>query len=55
MCIQCAAVAAASVGTASGTRAWLSQRLSARGRRIATIVLMTATVIASSVALGGSG
>jgi hypothetical protein len=52
MCMQCAAVAAASVGTASGLRAWLGHHLSERGRKIATAVLLTAAVVASGVALG---
>jgi hypothetical protein len=52
MCIQCAAVAAASVGTASGMRAWLAHRLSDRWRRVATAVLMTGAVLVSAVALG---
>ena len=52
MCVQCAAVAAASVGTASGTRAWLGHRLGERGRRIATVVLMTVAVLASAIVLG---
>jgi hypothetical protein len=52
MCIQCAAVAAASVGTASGTRAWLGHRLGRRGRRLATTILMVAALVVSGVALG---
>jgi hypothetical protein len=52
MCIQCAAVAAASVGTASGTRAWIGRYLSERGRRIATVFLLTAAVLSSAVVLG---
>jgi hypothetical protein len=52
MCIQCAAVAAASVGTASGMRAWLGSRLGDRARRAATIVLMGGAVVASAVVLG---
>jgi hypothetical protein len=50
--MQCAAVAAASVGTASGTRAWLGHRLGERGRKVATVVLMAVAVVASGVALG---
>ena len=52
MCMQCAAVAAASVGTASGARAWLGHQLGERGRRIATAVLIGVALVASSVALG---
>jgi hypothetical protein len=52
MCIQCAAVAAASVGTASGARAWLGHRLGERGRKVATVLLMLGAVVASGVALG---
>jgi hypothetical protein len=50
--MQCAAVAAASVGTASGMRAWLGQYLGERGRRIATGVLIAGAVVASGVVLG---
>jgi hypothetical protein len=42
----------ASVGTASGARAWLGNRLSERGRKIATALLMVAALVASGVALG---
>jgi len=52
MCVQCAAVAAASVGTASGTRAWLGHRLGERGRRVATALLMVGALVVSGVALG---
>jgi hypothetical protein len=52
MCIQCAAVAMASVGTASGARAWLGHRLTERGRKIATALLMVGALVASGVALG---
>ncbi|MDQ3572279.1 MAG: hypothetical protein M3383_05395 [Actinomycetota bacterium] len=55
MCIQCAAVAAASVGTASGLRAWLGHRLGARGRKLATAGVLILAVLASSVPLGGAG
>lgn len=59
MCIQCMGVAVAAVGTASGSRAWISSklggRLGSRGMRAVTFVLIAAAVIVSSVGLGGSG
>jgi len=50
--MQCAAVAAASVGTASGARAWIGHYVGDRGRRIATVVLLAGAVVASSLVLG---
>jgi hypothetical protein len=59
MCAQCMASAMATVGTASGLRAWLGIRLSPRlgepGVRILTVAVFTAAVVASAVGLGGSG
>jgi hypothetical protein len=53
------ASAMATVGTASGLRAWLGIRLSPRlgepGVRILTVAVFTAAVVASAVGLGGSG
>jgi len=50
--MQCAAVAAVSVGTATGTRAWIGHHVGERGRRVATIVLLGGAVVASGVVLG---
>jgi hypothetical protein len=59
MCMQCMASAMATVGTASGLRAWLGvrlrPRLGERGVRILTVALFAAAVVASAVGLGGSG
>jgi hypothetical protein len=52
-------VAAASVGTASGTRAWIgarfADRLGPRRMRAITLALAVAAVLVASVAVGGSG
>jgi hypothetical protein len=59
MCVQCMATAMASVGTASGLRAWLGARfrprLGDRGLRRLTVGLFAAAVVASGLVLGGSG
>jgi hypothetical protein len=59
MCVQCAATAAAAVGSASGVRAWLRARsgawLTPARLRAITIGLLTLAVIVSGVGLGGSG
>jgi hypothetical protein len=53
------ATAMATVGGASGLRAWLGTRLrprlSERGLRRLTIALFAAAVVASGLTLGGSG
>jgi hypothetical protein len=59
MCVQCAATAAAAVGSASGVRAWLRNTagdwLTPGRLRAITIGLLTLAVIVSSVGLGGTG
>jgi hypothetical protein len=59
MCMQCMATAMATVGGASGLRAWLGSRLrprlSERALRRLSIALFAAAVVASGVTLGGSG
>jgi hypothetical protein len=59
MCMQCMATAMATVGTASGLRAWIGNRLrprlGERGLRRLTIALFAAAVVASGLTLGGSG
>lgn len=59
MCVQCAAAAAVTVGSASGIRAWLGARfalsIGARRMRWVTGVLMGAAVLASGLVVGGSG
>ena len=60
MCMQCMATAMATVGTASGLRAWIGTRLrpglGERGLRRVTIALFAAAaVVASGLTLGGSG
>jgi hypothetical protein len=58
MCMQCAATAAAAVGSASGIRAWLRSRggdwLTPRRLRFATVSLLLLAVVASGVGLGGA-
>jgi hypothetical protein len=53
------ATAMATVGTASGLRAWIGSRLRPRlgehGLRRLTIALFAAAVVASGLTLGGSG
>ena len=57
--MQCAAAAMATVGTASGLRAWLRLHggawLTPRGMRLITVGLLTLAVLASGIALGGTG
>jgi hypothetical protein len=59
MCMQCAATAAAAVGSASGVRAWLrshaGDRLTPTRMRVITIGLLTAAVLVAGVGLGGTG
>ncbi len=57
MCAQCLAGAAACVGSASGVRAWLATRpwMTPVTLRRATIILLSAGVLASSLALGSAG
>jgi hypothetical protein len=59
MCMQCAAAAMATVGTASGLRSWLRSHggawLTPRRMRLVTIGLFTVAVLASGALLGGSG
>jgi hypothetical protein len=58
MCMQFAARAAVTVGTAAGLQAWLRARrgawLSPRRMRFATVALLSLAVLASGLALGGS-
>jgi hypothetical protein len=58
MCVQCMMSAAATVGSASGIRAWLAQQrfewLTPRRMRYATATLFTAAVLVSAAVLGGS-
>ena len=58
MCVQCAATAAVTVGTASGLRAWLRARrgawLTPWRMRVATVALLSLAVLASGLALAGS-
>jgi hypothetical protein len=57
--MQCAATAATAVGTAAGLRAWIRGHagawLTEARLRGVTIALATGAVIASGVALGGTG
>jgi hypothetical protein len=59
MCMQCAATAAAAVGSASGIRAWLQRHagawLTPARLRVATIVLLLAAVAVSGIGLNGTG
>jgi hypothetical protein len=59
MCVQCAATAAAAVGSASGVRAWLRSHagdwLTPGRLRTITIGLLALAVVVSGVGLGGSG
>lgn len=59
MCMQCAATAAAAVGTASGTRAWVRSHagswLTPGRMRMITIALLAVAVVAAGAGLGGSG
>jgi hypothetical protein len=59
MCAQCAAVAAAAVGSASGVRAWLQghagERLTPTRMRSITVGLLALAVVVSGIGLGGSG
>jgi hypothetical protein len=58
MCVQCMIGAAATVGSASGIRAWLGvkrfQWLTPRRTRYVTAILFSAAVLLSSAFLGGS-
>lgn len=57
--MQCAAVAAASVGSASGIRAWVrirfGDRLTPRVLRALSVGLVGAGVLIAGAGLGGSG
>lgn len=57
--MQCAAVAAASVGSATGIRAWLrirfGDRTTPRVMRVLSVCLLSVGVLAAGVGLGGSG
>jgi hypothetical protein len=58
MCMQCLTTAAAAVGTASGLRAWLVERVSwmtPRRTRMVTIALLTLAVVVSGLGFSGSG
>jgi len=59
MCVQCAAAAAATVGAASGLRAWLGARtagaLTPGTMRVLTIGILGCAVLAAGLGFGGSG
>jgi hypothetical protein len=59
MCMQCAATAAAAVGSASGIRAWLrahgGSSLTPGRMRAVTVGLLVLAVAVSGLGLGGSG
>jgi hypothetical protein len=59
MCVQCMMTAAASVGTASGLRAWIGHRfgsaLTPRRLRAFTIALFALAILASGLFVTGSG
>jgi hypothetical protein len=59
MCMQCAATAAAAVGSASGIRAWLRGHggawLTPGRMRAITVGLLVAAVLVSAVGFGGAG
>jgi len=58
MCVQCMMGAAASVGAASGARAWLGQRFGSvftpQRMRVITIALFALAVLASGLFVSGS-
>jgi hypothetical protein len=55
MCMQCMATAAASVGVASGMRAWMASRLRPTAAKIGGFAVMTLAVIVAGVSLSASG
>jgi len=59
MCVQCWSAAVASVGAASGARAWISAKagvwLTPKRKKALTITLMGMAVIAAGLGLGGTG
>jgi hypothetical protein len=59
MCIQCMMGAMTATASATGVRAWLSQRrwssLTPRRMRFVTVGLLAAALVVSAVGFGGSG
>jgi hypothetical protein len=59
MCAQCMVVAAAVMGTASGTRSWiasrLGERLDATAMRAITVGLLVIGVLLSGLIVGDTG
>jgi hypothetical protein len=51
---MCAACAVAAVSAASGARSYLAPRLTPRRLKMATIVLMVAALLGSTIAFSGS-
>lgn len=54
MCAQCMAGAVTAAAAATGIRAWLATRVGPRVLRAATLMLLTAGVLASATFLSGA-